>query len=472
MRNLRALLVFASAALVLGPPRPALAAAPASLTRAPAANPAAGEKALPDVAEQSVPSVVNISASRIVQGRSDLPFFNDPFFRFGPEPRPQKEKSLGSGVIVTADGVLLTNNHVVEGAQGIEVTLNDRRSFKASIVGTDPKSDLAVLKLEGQVKDLKPMAFGDSSKLRLGETVVAIGDPFGVGETVTAGIVSAKGRANVGIVDYEDFIQTDAAINPGNSGGALVNMRAELVGINTAILSRSGGYQGVGLAIPSNMAKPIMETLMHHGKVVRGWLGVAIQDITPELAQAMKLEAPNGVLISDVVPSGPADEAGLKSGDVVLNVNGQPVESSGALRNLIAQTAPKTEVSFDLLRNGKPMTIKARLREQPESGTAGGGGIEEGQGLLGGVSFLPLDKESRAKYHLPERVVNGVVIDNISPRSPAAAAGLRPGDVIMEIDKKRIERPKDLEEAYQPAADRVLLRVFHQGTTVYLLLQR
>lgn len=299
-----------------------------------------GDVEISDVAERVVAGVVNIASEKVVRETGGPPqfgpLFNEPFFRHffggppGPGSRPQerRENSLGSGVIVSHDGVVLTNNHVIENADKIRVALADGRELDAEVVGRDPESDLGVLKLKGELKDLKPLVFGDSDTLRLGQVVLAIGNPFGIGQTVTMGIVSAKGRASVGIVQYEDFIQTDAAINPGNSGGALVNMHGELVGINTAIISRSGGYQGVGFAIPTKMARPIMESLLQHGKVARGWLGVAIQDVTPELREALGVGAEKGVLLSDVTPGSPADKGGLKRGDIVLKLNGQVMDSS------------------------------------------------------------------------------------------------------------------------------------------------
>ena len=248
---------------------------------------------------------------------------------------PERENSLGSGVIVRKSGVILTNNHVIEGASKIRVTLSDGRDFDAEVVGADPKSDIAVIKMLKPPKDLAPIALGDSDSLRLGEMVVAIGNPFGLGHTVTMGIVSAKGRANVGIVDYEDFIQTDAAINPGNSGGALIDLQGRLIGINTAIASRSGGYQGIGFAVPSNMARAVMNSLLKHGRVVRGWLGVAIQPVTKDLQRAMGLKTTKGVLISDVMQDSPAARSGIKRGDVI-ELAGETLRDPVHLRNRVA----------------------------------------------------------------------------------------------------------------------------------------
>jgi len=318
-----------------------------------------------DIAEKAAPSVVNVASSKTVKNAAEHnPFLDDPFFRrfFGPggggpgEQPEQKhmEHGLGSGVVVSRDGFVLTNNHVVDGADEIRVTAADKREYAAKVVGTDAKSDVAVLKLSGDLSGLKPIELGDSSRLRLGDVVLAIGNPFGVGQTITMGIVSAKGRANVGIAAYEDFIQTDAAINPGNSGGALVDMEGHLVGINTAILSRSGGNMGIGFAIPTNMAQPIMKSLIDHGKVVRGWLGVGIQDIDQDLATAMKLGQIRGILISEVSDAGPGMKAGLKSGDVVLSLDGAPMNSTGEFRNAIAAKGSGATVKLDLMRDGKP----------------------------------------------------------------------------------------------------------------------
>jgi serine protease Do len=336
---------------------------------------------LADVAERVVSSVVNISSEKVVRETGSAPSFgpllNDPFFRhfFGPgleapqrQPREQREHSLGSGVVVTADGVILTNNHVIEHADKIRVALSDGREFDAKVVGTDPESDLGVLRLEQddgkKVENLKPLAMGNSSQLRLGDVVLAVGDPFGVGQTVTMGIVSAKGRANVGIEQYEDFIQTDAAINPGNSGGALVNMRGELVGINTAIISRSGGYQGVGFAIPSNMAEPIMKSLLEDGTVKRGWLGVGIQDLTPELADALGIPKTKGVLVSQIESGSPAAKAGLQAKDVILKLNGQVMDSSAHLRNAVAAAGANAKVELQVLRDKEQKTITVVLDQK------------------------------------------------------------------------------------------------------------
>ncbi len=348
------------AALRLGP-SPAHAA-PAVMTDA----------SIPDIAERVVDSVVNISTSKAVRGgpAETDPFFTDPDSpAFGTRPSQRRLSSMGSGVIVTSGGRILTNAHVVQGADDIKVTVQDGTDYEAKIVGIDPKADLAVLQLKGRVPALKPLTFGDSSQLRLGEVVLAIGNPFGVGKSVTMGIVSAKGRGNMGIEEYEDFIQTDAAINQGNSGGALVNLKGQLVGINTAIASRSGGYQGIGFAIPSNMARPIMDMLVKDGKVVRGFLGVNIQTVTTELAREHNLGATRGAVVADVQPNSPAAKAGLVTGDVIVSLNGSEIRSGDVLRNTIALIKPGTTVDLEVVGRGAPARkklVKARLGELPD----------------------------------------------------------------------------------------------------------
>jgi Do/DeqQ family serine protease len=342
-------------------PAPALAA-PSVMTDA----------SIPDIAERVVDSVVNISTSKAVRGgpAETDPFYTDPDSpAYGTRPSQKRLASMGSGVIVTSGGRILTNAHVVNGADDIKVTVQDGTDYEAKIIGMDPKADLAVLQLKGKVPVLKPIGFGDSSQLRLGEVVLAVGNPFGVGKSVTMGIVSAKGRGNMGIEEYEDFIQTDAAINQGNSGGALVNLRGELVGINTAIASRSGGYQGIGFAIPSNMARPIMEMLVKDGKVVRGFLGVNIVTVTADLAKEQKLGASRGAVVADVQPNSPAAKAGLVAGDVIVSLNGSEIRTGDVLRNTIALIRPGTTVDLEVVGRGAPAKkklVKARLGELPD----------------------------------------------------------------------------------------------------------
>ncbi|HUS29855.1 MAG TPA: trypsin-like peptidase domain-containing protein [Kofleriaceae bacterium] len=322
--------------------------------------------AIADVAEKMVDSVVNISTESVIENE-----YEDPFSQFfGGPSGPMKAEGKGSGVIVTASGRILTNAHVVNGATHITVTLQDGTELPAKVVGKDTRADLAVIQLDGKVPALKPIPWGDSSSLRLGEIVLAIGDGLGVGKSVSMGIVSAKGRG-LRIAEYEDFIQTDAAINPGNSGGALVNLKGELVGINTAIASRSGGYQGIGFAIPTNMAKPIMEQLMKDGHVSRGYLGVGIATVNAALATEYQLPAQKGVLVASVEDGSPADKAGLIAGDIVTAINGAAVRTDDALKNTIAAIKPGTSIDLDVIhKDGKTASVKAKLAELPEQSRA------------------------------------------------------------------------------------------------------
>lgn len=428
---------------------------------------------LADVAERAIKVVVNISSTKVIRLSQDTPFgpfFEDPFFKFffkGPWeiPRERVEKSLGSGVIVSSDGYILTNNHVIGDADEIKVQLPDKRIFTGKIIGKDPPSDLAVLKIEA--KGLPTIPFGDSSKLRVGDIVLAIGNPFGLNETVTMGIVSAVGRANVGIIDYEDFIQTDAAINPGNSGGALVNMEAKLIGINTAIVSRTGGYQGIGFAIPSNMAKLVLDSLIKHGKVVRGWLGVVIQDLTPQLSKAMNLKVTGGAIVSEVEAGGPADKAGIKRGDVIVKFNNQKVEDVSHLRNMVALTPSGSKVKVEIIRDGETKTVEVIVGEKPENiALKGEKGRAPGE-LLSGIRVSELTPMLRQRYNIPD-TIKGVVVEEVDPRSLAAQAGLQPGDVIMELNKQKIITILDFNKAASTTKDSVVMLIYRDGHTIFL----
>ena len=321
-----------------------------------------------DAVEIAAPSVVNVHTTKVVV-QHGIPLFNDPLFRrffgenFPTQPKQREETSLGSGVIINDHGYILTNNHVIEGADAIQVSLRDGRKAKAEVVGTDPESDLAVLKIE--LDQLPAITIGKSDHLRIGDVVLAIGNPFGVGQTVTQGIVSATGRTELGISTFENFIQTDAAINPGNSGGALVTARGELIGINTAIFSRSGGSQGIGFAIPVSLAKDVMRQIIEHGHVSRGWLGVEIQEITTELAESFNLKSQDGIIIAGVLRGGPADQAGLEPGDVVLKINDTTINSAGAALNVISQTRPGNSIKIEGIRNRKAFSLKAEVAERP-----------------------------------------------------------------------------------------------------------
>ncbi|HVU05828.1 MAG TPA: Do family serine endopeptidase [Polyangiaceae bacterium] len=447
-----------------------------------AATGSSGDVSIADIAERVAPSVVNVSSSRTVKNVHErMPFFDDPFFRQffgpglgpgGPQEERRQEHGLGSGVIVS-EGVVVTNNHVVDGADEIKVITADKREFPAKVVGTDKKSDVAVLRISGDVSSLKPLEMGDSSRLRLGDIVLAIGNPFGVGQTITMGIVSAKGRANVGIAAYEDFIQTDAAINPGNSGGALVDMEGRLVGINTAILSRSGGNMGIGFAIPSNMVQPIMKSLLETGKVVRGWLGVGIQDIDQKLASAMNLSSVKGILVSEAIAGGPGEKAGLKSGDVVLKLNGEPMDSTGRFRNAIAAAGAGATVKLEIQREGKTLTVDAKLGELPDKEPGGQGkGDASPAGSLDGLSIESLDAANRRKFDVPASVKSGVVVTDIDQGSPAAESGLRPGDVVVEVNRVPVTDIDQFKKAYTKVKDRTLLRVLRDGRMLFVAVSR
>jgi Do/DeqQ family serine protease len=326
-----------------------------------------GDTAIADVTEQVLPSVVNISTTTARKSRGPAmfdPFFSDPDSPFGGRPSEREGQSLGSGVIVSTRGYVLTNSHVVADATDIRVSLSDGRELAAKLVGSDPKSDLAVLKLEGKLGSLRPIRFGRSHKTRLGEIVLAIGNPFGVGQTVTMGIISAKGRSGMGIVDYEDFIQTDAAINPGNSGGALINLEGELIGINTAILSRTGGYQGIGFAIPTDMARPIMDSLISDGRVDRGFLGVNIQTLTRDVAKTEGLpDDQRGVLVTRVLQASPAARAGLRQGDIIMRIDGRDTFTAAHVVNAVGMAGSGKRVKLEVLRSGKPRTLRIELDE-------------------------------------------------------------------------------------------------------------
>jgi serine protease Do len=429
------------------------------------------------IVKEVLPNVVNISSSKVVRTPNQMPegMQSDPFFQqfFGrgpgrPEvPKNRREQSLGSGVIVSPEGYVLTNNHVVDGATDVKVTLSDKRELKAQIVGTDPKTDVAVLKLEGS--NFPAITLGDSSKVQVGDYALAIGDPFGVGQTVTMGIVSAKGRGNLGIEDYEDFIQTDAPINPGNSGGALVNDRGELVGINTAILSHgSGGNEGIGFAIPVNLARNVMGQILDHGKVTRGYLGVVIQPISPAMAKQLGLSKPQGALVGDVSSKGPAQAAGVQRGDVILSMNGKAVNDSNELRNTVSMMQPGETVKLEVSRNGSTKDISVKLGELPlskqDAETQHEGTSKD---ALEGVSVENLDAETAAQLQLPE-TTKGVVVTGIDPASPKAESGLQKGDVIQEVNRQAVHNVAEFEQAMRKAGGSALLLVNRGGTTLFI----
>jgi serine protease Do len=434
------------------------------------------------VIKPALPAVVNIRTSKIVKPQAGQmsPMFNDPMFRQffgdqfgnGMQPKAEREQALGSGVIITADGTILTNNHVIDGATDIKVYLNDKREFAAKLVGADPKTDIAVLKIEA--KELPTLPLGDSSQLQVGDLIFAIGDPFGIGETATMGIVSATGRADLGIESYENFIQTDAAINPGNSGGAMIDIHGNLVGINTAILSHgSGGNEGVGFAIPMSMVKPVMDQILTHGKVVRGYLGILPQDVTPELAKAFNYNQPGGVLIGNVANDTPAQKAGLHQGDVITALNGQATTDKNTFRNSVAAMAPGTNVKLDVWRGGKTMTFNITLAElQPDKNAQEGPADNSATGGLEGVNVQNITSDIAQQLNLPAST-KGVVITSIDDASPAAAAGLNRGDVIQEVNHKPVTSVADYQSAVasSPANQPLLLLINEGGITRYVVVE-
>jgi len=431
------------------------------------------DQATAEVVEAVRPTVVNISTTRTVKVQGGVnPFFEDPFFRkfFGDQFRTPKERksfSLGSGVIVDPKGFILTANHVIQGADEIKVTLYDKREFTGKIVGTDAMTDIGVIKIEAD--NLPITKVGDSSKLRVGDSVLAIGTPYGLSQTVTRGIVSAVGRANVGIADYEDFIQTDAAINPGNSGGALVNVKGELVGINTAIFSTSGGYQGIGFAVPTSMAKSVMESLMTKGKVIRGWLGVTIQSLTPELADQFGIKEGKGVLVGDVTEGGPAEKAGIQRGDVITGFEGKQIEEPYQLRNMVANTAPGDKADLTIIREDKSITKTVTIGELPAEMQKPSAGREYNN-LLKGVTVQNITPEIAGNLNFPAKL-KGVVVENVAGDSPASMI-LAQGDVIQEINREKISDMKDYEKVasrIKPGSD-ILLLIFRGGTSLYITL--
>ena len=431
-----------------------------------------------DVAEKVIPTVVSIRNTKIV----DVPEFNPFEWFFGqprgdspfpdqrPRPRQRPSEGMGSGVIVSRDGYVLTNNHVVEDAEDLTVTLSDKREFTAKIVGTDPPSDVAIIKLEGAV-NLPVAHLGDSDKLRIGEMVMAVGSPYKLSETVTMGIVSALGRTTeAAINEYENFIQTDAAINPGNSGGPLVDMNGSVVGINTAIFSRSGGNQGIGFAIPINMAKQIVDILVSEGRVSRGWLGVSINNIEPAMAKALGVEPYSGVLIDDVLEDTPAQEAGLKPGDVITKVDGEAVANTVELRNKVAMIKPDTKAKFDILRDGKKMNFNIKLAER-ESGVAVAGGNGEAAKAKTGLTLRDLTPDIKRRYDLDEDQ-QGVLIVDVDPTSAAARARLSEGMIVLEADRKEVKSVREFNRIVSEiTSDTILLRVFTRGRTFFVPLR-
>ncbi|MCD6595773.1 Do family serine endopeptidase [bacterium] len=427
-----------------------------------------------DVAEQTMPSVITITSARTynVPVRTFNPFAgNGAFdFFFGPGGHPQyrnrqfKQEGLGSGVIVSDDGYILTNNHVVDGADEVQVHIADE-TYDAQIIGKDDKTDIAVLKIDVD-KKLPAAKLGNSDKIRIGEWVLAIGSPFKLEHTVTAGIISAKGRSKMGITDYEDFIQTDASINPGNSGGALVNLDGKIIGINTAIVSQSGGNVGIGFAIPINLAKQIMNQLIDNGKVVRGWLGVSIQDVTEDIADALGLDDAKGVIVSSVIPNSPADDAGLQRGDVILAIDGENVNDAGELRNKIASLEPETKIKLKIVGNGKKIIKKVELGEMPgEEGIVAS--VDNNNDINLGLHIKSLSLSDARKLNFDG---DGVLVVDVDDGSIADKAGIHPEDIIVEMNRIPISNPQNIRDALKNIQKNspMLFVVYRNGYTIYL----
>lgn len=505
MKRIRILILLPSLTMSLGACHSTAEQAPAASAASPTKSQLPGppgnfRRIFADVATTTMPSVVSIVSERAVAAPQN-PFGSfggmDPFefFFHGPRGRipgpegqgPQEsppshefhESGLGSGFIANDEGYIVTNNHVVEGAQTLKVELLDERVFDAEVVGVDEPTDLAVIKLkEKPDSQLVPLEFGDSEDLAIGEWVVAVGAPFGLNESVTCGIISAKGRHDTGISAYGRFLQTDAAINPGNSGGPLVNLSGEVVGINTAIYSQTGGYQGIGFAIPSNLAKEVMQQLIKHGKVVRGWLGVSIQSISPDMAEALGLESRKGALVGAVLPDGPAAKAGIQRGDVIVRVGGAEVRDANDLMNRIALLAPGTKTELELLRDGKKQTVEVEIAKRNETAVAVQSGAEGSSGTATqvsqfGLELSDLSDEFRARYQIGEDVKQGAVVTDVDPTGIAARAGLEEGDVIIEASKNAVTSASDLAQVLlqAKAGKHVLLLVAREGTTFFAVLK-
>jgi serine protease Do len=430
-----------------------------------------------DLVAKAAPAVVTIRATRSVrQTGMQVPGENEFFRRFFgednlPTPRaPRREAGLGSGVVVSRDGYILTNHHVIEGSERVRVDFSDDRSYEARAVGSDAPSDLAVLKIEAS--NLATLPLADSDKARVGDVVLAIGNPLGIGQTVTMGIISGKGRAPRTTDNaFEDFIQTDAPINQGNSGGALVNTRGELVGINSQILSPVGFNIGIGFAIPSNMADDVMEQLIKTGSVKRGMLGVAVQGVTPELARSLGLSESRGALVSEVRSGTPADKAGIERGDVILAVNGATVDSSNSLRNRVARLAPGTNATVRLRRNGREQDVTVALAELPAERSNLGTGDRRGEESRYGLSVEPLTPELARRLEVESK--SGVVVRDLDPNGKAAEAGLRTGDVIEQVNQKSVFTPDELKRALDatPKDRPALLLVTRGGSTIFMTIQ-
>ncbi len=443
---------------------------------------------IPSVVEKAVPAVVNIQTKKVTRVSQQVPpMFRDPMFRqfFGDEfmrrfnvPQERVSRSLGSGVVVSGDGYILTNNHLVGDVDEVLVILPDEREFNARVVWADTRTEVALLKIEA--KDLPTIRLGDSSALRLGETVIAIGYPFGVGQTVTQGIVSALGRTfkdaeRSGL--FVDFIQTDAAINPGNSGGALINAQGELVGINTLIVSNTGSYAGLGFAIPINLAREVMNDIIAHGRVIRGYLGVDMDDLTADKAEFFGLNKGEGAIITFIVEGSPAEKAGLAADDVVTAINGEPVKNTNDLRRIVAAIKPGEKAAIDLVRDGKRMKITATVgtrpdeRETAQTQEPGIEAVKPELALLNGIGLEELNRTYRARLQIPAEL-QGILITEIDPNSPAADKGLRQGDVIVAVNKLPTRNLREFNARIKGLKEnKILLTIWREGSREYVVLK-
>ena len=441
---------------------------------------AGGRDSYADVVKVVAPAVVTVHANgkarvsptEFQQPDDDLlrRFFGDQFDRGqrGGRRPPSRQSALGSGVIISADGYILTNNHVIDNADEVKVDLPDGRSFSAKVVGSDKPSDLALLKITGS--DLHPLALGNSDNVQVGDVVLAVGNPLNLGQTVTMGIISAKGRStSVGDGSYEDFLQTDAPINHGNSGGALVNTKGELIGINTQIRSPSDGNIGIGFAIPANMARHVVDQLRTNGKVTRSQLGVTVQNVTSDMAQSLGLKQVGGVIVGSVQSGGAADRAGVKQGDVILSFNGQPVHDMNALRNRVADTAPGTAANVVIARDGSERTLSVKLEEaKAEQVARRDAESENGDKSALGVTVAPLTPDLADRLGAPKNA-RGVVVEDVNPDGRAADAGIRSGDIIEQVNRRPVEGVEDLRAAVKRAGDNpVLLLINRQGSEVFV----
>ena len=434
------------------------------------------------IVQKVIPSVVQVdvtgkSANGNALGNSEMQDQLRKFFGKGfqiPEqPETQNQKALGSGVIISTDGYILTNNHVVENSKTIQVTLNDGRKLSAKVIGTDPQTDVALLKIDAS--NLEPITLADSDSAQVGDVVLAVGDPFGIGTTVTEGIISAKNRTRVTSGDAdEDFIQTDAAINPGNSGGALVDIEGRLIGINTSILSRSGGNQGIGFAVPANLCRWVADSLITKGKVERGYLGVHIQTLTPELAKAFKVNRVQGAVVIDVTPDSAAEQAGFKSGDVVVEFNNRPIDSADQLKLQVAETPPGSAIPVQVDRSGQVMSLNVTLKELTADGLAKNEpSVKRGDhDALTGVEVANLDRDARDELRVPN-TVRGTLITQVEPSSAAYEAGLRENDVILEINRQPIQSTEDFTKATtgKGGGGETLVKIWSQNGTHYVAVQ-